>query len=799
MKNVSAINIETGQAQDSVKKLKQDINRLRDEILNLEKGTEEYDKAVKVLQDNQRRYNEVMALTKKEATALEGSYDALVHKMSLLKKEWRATNDEARRTELGFEIETINSQLKEFDSSIGNYQRNVGNYFGDVSDALTEFQMDLEGTTERIKPLKNEIRDAKNALLDAEEGTEEYTDAMTRLADAQFQLRDINEQSRYAVADFGEQLSNVVGITQGVVAGFSAFQSVMVLAGADTEDFEKIMIKVQASMALVQGLQGLEGLIDRVKGFTTAMKVMSKTMGTAGWLGLIALVGTAILGLNKLLQKQREEVNVTKTAINEFNTALKETTFGTEELASLQAYNEIATDVNDSMEDRIKASERLLTILKLEITEENTQKALLGQLNEEIEDYTENIKQQTIAKVALSQIEGIVSKQMQLQMEILELENEKVTTQGGFWDRFWYGSKGRDKTIQKIDEDIKNKKKEIEDLNAQITAVTNSAQQLGADFITDKEDEKEDEDTTTTTTTSTSTTTSTTSPLKLFDVGAIKENLAEYNQAIKDEEIKAINQNIEEIVNTYDIAIREKLINGENPFDLQIEKIKSQIEAINELILNTDDADEKAKLMWEKANLELDILEQTNNEKERLREEDEKNEKEHQAKLYNISMASMGALSDLFGTMADIYESDEKNAEKYAEQIKAFRITSAIIDTIQGAITAFSSAMQLGPIAGPIVGAINAGAVTAMGIANIAKIRNTKVGDKSANIDNNINSSQVTPRTDYTQSNPFEYTRNVTGVSEYEELNKSQRVYILESDLQESNRKVQIRQNETSF
>ena len=122
------IKVDVGESQQTVKGLKKEITDLKDRILNLTKGSDEYNTAVEELQDNQRRLNEVMALTKKEAVAVEGSYDALVHKMSQLKKEWRATADEAKRAEIGAEIGKINAQLKELDAEIGNYQRNVGNY-----------------------------------------------------------------------------------------------------------------------------------------------------------------------------------------------------------------------------------------------------------------------------------------------------------------------------------------------------------------------------------------------------------------------------------------------------------------------------------------------------------------------------------------------------------------------------------------------------------------------------------------------------------------------------------------------
>ena len=93
------IKVEAGDSQKTIKQLKEDIKNLRDNILNLTKGTDEYNDAVEQLQANQRQLDEVMSLTKKTATALDGSYDALTHKMAQLKKEWRATADEARRAD----------------------------------------------------------------------------------------------------------------------------------------------------------------------------------------------------------------------------------------------------------------------------------------------------------------------------------------------------------------------------------------------------------------------------------------------------------------------------------------------------------------------------------------------------------------------------------------------------------------------------------------------------------------------------------------------------------------------------
>ena len=123
-----SIQIDAGDTLRTVRSLKQEISDLRDELLNLEKGTEEYDEAQKKLQEDVEDLNEVMGAHKDKAKDLEGSYNALQNELKELKKAWKETNDEAERDVLGQKINELNNQLKEMDASIGDFHRNVGNY-----------------------------------------------------------------------------------------------------------------------------------------------------------------------------------------------------------------------------------------------------------------------------------------------------------------------------------------------------------------------------------------------------------------------------------------------------------------------------------------------------------------------------------------------------------------------------------------------------------------------------------------------------------------------------------------------
>ena len=151
-------------------------------------------------------------------------------------------------------------------------------------------------------------------------------------------------------------------------------------------------------------------------------------------------------------------------------------------------------------------------------------------------------------------------------------------------------------------------------------------------------------------------------------------------------------------------------------------------------------------------------------------------------------------------------EISEEEAEKEFERIKALQIAEATINTIEGAITAYTTAQELGPITGPIVGGINAAAVTAMGIAQIAQIKQQKY-KSSGNINSSAGgaSSVQTVNFESVRVNPLldeqRDLNSMTTLSETkdEDNQKDQRVYILQSDIDDSQKQVEIRQQQSTF
>ena len=182
----------------------------------------------------------------------------------------------------------------------------------------------------------------------------------------------------------------------------------------------------------------------------------------------------------------------------------------------------------------------------------------------------------------------------------------------------------------------------------------------------------------------------------------------------------------------------------------------------------------------------------------KAREDDEADAKAKAEAKKKLMQSVAKNTSSILGSIADLYEADSENAEKNANKIKNLRIAAATIDTISGAIGAFMQASEtIPPPYGQIVGAIEAAAITAAGIAQIAQMKATDVSTSGSSRPT-ISAMASAPALQPNVTN----VRTVTSASEEDRLNqmaKEQRVYILSSDIQASQDQIKTQVAESSF
>ena len=120
--------------------------------------------------------------------------------------------------------------------------------------------------------LRQQVKDLRKEMESCAVGTEEYNKAFAELATTMHDYKDQQEALRNSAGDLGTALSNIQGVATGIVSGFSAVNAVMTLTGSNTEDLQKAMVSLQAGIALVQGMEGLEGLPKKINATVTSLK-----------------------------------------------------------------------------------------------------------------------------------------------------------------------------------------------------------------------------------------------------------------------------------------------------------------------------------------------------------------------------------------------------------------------------------------------------------------------------------------------------------------------------------------------
>lgn len=336
------------EGEKTVKMLKDQIAELTHLMDTLDTESLEYHRTVDMLVDAQEELNTVMKAGKSQLSAQEGSYNALVNRMAALKKAQKAVTDEASRMRLGDEIRKINDQLKEIDANNGVYVRNVGNYENAIKSALKTPQQELKALRQQLAQLT--------------EGTAEYNAVFARMADLTHKVTEQQEMLKWSSADLGDILGNVAGVATSLAGGFSAFNALGGLLGmGENEDMEKAMLQAQRFIQLIQGLEQLEQLADKIKGMWTGIKNFNTaTSGAATTLSEFGEASTAAAGstntFNSTLTVTQGTAQQTAKSVREAATEVKVLT---DTVSTMKEFGELQESLQNSNDELIKYANNL--------------------------------------------------------------------------------------------------------------------------------------------------------------------------------------------------------------------------------------------------------------------------------------------------------------------------------------------------------------------------------------------------------------------------------------------------------
>lgn len=130
-----------------------------------------------------------------------------------------------------------------------------------ATEIVRVLRVDTKNSAKSIKDLKNEIRGLSKELDECVIGTKEWEEALAKLTRSQREYRSIQEQVRDMSKTGQQDLVKFASFARNLAKSYSALNAAVGLFANGNEDVQKAMLKVQRTIQLIQGLDGVVGLI----------------------------------------------------------------------------------------------------------------------------------------------------------------------------------------------------------------------------------------------------------------------------------------------------------------------------------------------------------------------------------------------------------------------------------------------------------------------------------------------------------------------------------------------------------
>jgi hypothetical protein len=225
------------------------------------------------------------------------------------------------------EINQINDKVvqgaQESATKVKGFFGNIASSFaaafsgGEVKKALDNQEKAITKLASSGKSLTGQLRGLKQELAQLEaagqDGTAAFNQLLVAAAKLEDQIGDTRDRVRILASDTFK-FDAAVGATQALASGFEIAQGAAALFGTESEDLQKSLLKVQAAIAVANGVQQVASLITEQSAIktavlTTAQTAYSLAVGTStGALKIFRLalaatgVGALVIGLIALYE-----------------------------------------------------------------------------------------------------------------------------------------------------------------------------------------------------------------------------------------------------------------------------------------------------------------------------------------------------------------------------------------------------------------------------------------------------------------------------------------------------------------
>lgn len=737
------LSIDTTPGVDSLARLRTEIKELKGQLEKLEIGSKEYEETSDRLWAKQTRLSEVMKEAKRPIEDAAGSYYALNKELVELRKTYKSLSEAERNSDFGSDIllriQSLDKSLKDLDAAQGQYFRNVGNYANSIVEAFGKMGTPLSKVGGTLGIVINDVKMLVPIIKQVN------STALTGLTGIKGAIAAtgigllivaVGELAAHW-EDVWEWVKKATVAQDGYADALARTSTAIDKLSLKIAEFNKDADEVEKQRKILfEGYTEVTFAEERLKKATDAQKNASDQLNTA-------------------LEQQRIAYDKISAATDKIGKG--DVTRGTLEYRNAQKELESAlTNVAKAQKNVQDATDGVTTSTQ---NLENARKKETDSLKKNTDARNEAVKKMEEEKKAAEALrksaEQIISQVNEEQMTSMEKSVRNQQRDMDILERAYSQGLISYEDYQRTLSGLANKyRKERNDIVEQGLKETADAVERGKKEVQDK-------------------------ARKAYD-----EQIAELEFRLK-------NSDTGTEASIWDTEARN------TQYDTDLENFRTYVNdriALNEELMQnySEDSEEYKKLDRENSQLRIDLMNKEKETAAKKSADDKKLSKIKQETVKQEVALTTGMLKNLSAAMGES-----------TKMGKGFAIAAATIDTIAAAVSGFRAGMNqwadAGPMAwmAPVQAAINATAALVAGFAQVQKIQSVDTSG-NASASGGGATALAMPNIEGLSS-PVDYTRQVTTETEREEMNRDNRVYILESDIQQSNNRVKVREEETTF
>jgi hypothetical protein len=197
--------------------------------------------------------------------------------------------------------------------------------------------VDIKTTTvgeavKKTQSLKSELRQLKQELQTMDESAPQFLEIAKKAGEIEDRIKATNEQVAAFAGPANERaLQGIIGVANGIAGGFAAVQGATALFVGENEDLQKVLVKTQAAMSVLNGLTAIQETLKResaastllyttaTKAATIATRIFSVATSFLGKALIATGIGAIVVALGLLIANFDKVVKFVQMAIDKFN------------------------------------------------------------------------------------------------------------------------------------------------------------------------------------------------------------------------------------------------------------------------------------------------------------------------------------------------------------------------------------------------------------------------------------------------------------------------------------------------